>query len=187
MKTFAAIAVFVLAAGLPSPDAYAQAKASAPAAPQPAPQPAQRPAAEWEARTGDAWVDRQLADINQYAARYRGAFLDELVRYHAAPRELVTELVMKRGWAPGDVYYACAVAQLVGKPCRAAVEAWQQGQADGWRAVAKQFGLGAQQPDASARMRQNIRDSFVRWGRPLAKPEAGKTAAKDKAAKDKRR
>lgn len=142
---------------------------------------AQTPAVDWDPRSGDAWVDRQLGDMNQYAARYRGAFIDELVRYRAAPRDLVTELVMKRGWVPGDVYYACAVAQLVGKPCRAVVEVWQQGHADGWRAVAKQVGLGSQ-PNAAGRMRQNITGSFERWGRPLAKPAEKAATKKNKGS-----
>jgi hypothetical protein len=168
MKTVAA-AVFLVCLAILTPTTHAQT-----------------PATDWDPRSGDAWVDRQLGDMNQYAARYRGAFIDELVRYRAAPRDLVTELVMKRGWAPGDVYYACAVAQLVGKPCRAVVEVWQQGHADGWRVVAKQVGLGSQ-PNAAGRMRQNITDSFERWGRPLAKPSEKATAKKNTAKKNKGR
>src|SRR3546814_609367 len=53
----------------------------------------------WNPRSGDAWVDTQLADITAYGSRYRGAFVDELVRYHAAPRDLVNELVSARHWA----------------------------------------------------------------------------------------
>lgn len=167
MKTVAAALLVVMFVLMPA------ARAQTPVANPPAP--------EWEPHSGDAWVDRQLGDMNQYAARYRGAFIDELVRYRAAPRDLVTELVMKRGMAPGDVYYACAVAQLVGKPCRAVVEVWQQGHADGWRAVARQVGLGSQ-PNAAGRMRQSITDSFERWGRPLAKPVEKAPAKKKKGS-----
>ncbi|MBP7159601.1 MAG: hypothetical protein KBA36_12420, partial [Thermomonas sp.] len=42
----------------------------------------------WNPRSGDVWVDAQLADMNQYGARYRDPFIDEMVRYHAAPRDL---------------------------------------------------------------------------------------------------
>jgi hypothetical protein len=126
---------------------------------------------EWNPRSGDAWIDRQLADINTYGSRYRGAFIDEVVRYHAAPRDLVTELVGTRNWSPGDVYYACAVAQMVGRPCRALVDAWGQSHGEGWKAVAGQAGIAGHR-DAIARLKQDITASYARWGRPLAEPEA---------------
>jgi len=131
---------------------------------------AQDHAFAWNPRSGDAWIDRQLTDINVYGGRYRGAFIDEIVRYHAAPRELVSELVMQRNWAPGDVYYACAVAQVVGRPCRAVVDAWSTAHADGWETVARQAGI-ANRPDAVARLKQDITASYARWGRPIAKME----------------
>jgi len=133
---------------------------------------AQAGAFAWNPRSGDAWIDAQLADINVYGGRYRGAFIDELVRYRAAPRELVTELVDERNWAPGDVYYACALAQVLGRPCRSLVQAWGQFHDEGWAAVAKKAGI-ATRPDAMARLKQAITNSYERWGRPLAEmPEA---------------
>ena len=134
----------------------------------------------WNPRSGDAWIDRQLADINAYGSRYRGAFVDEIVRYHAAPRDLVEELVTKRNWAPGDVYYACAVAQVIGRPCRAIVDAWGQSHAEGWEQVATQAGI-AKRPDAMARLKQDITESYVRWGRPLAKVEKAEASKKASA------
>src|SRR5690606_24881755 len=122
---------------------------------------------EWNPRSGDAWIDAQLADINAYGSRYRGAFVDELVRYHAAPRDLVNELVDERNWAPGDVYYACTLAQVVGRPCRSLVEVWGQFHDEGWEAVAGKAGI-ADRPDAVPRLKQAITDSYERWGRPSA-------------------
>ncbi|HVI58853.1 MAG TPA: hypothetical protein VM619_08245 [Luteimonas sp.] len=139
---------------------------------------AQDHAYAWNPRSGDAWIDAQLADINAYGARYRGAFVDELARYHAAPRALVEELVDQRNWAPGDVYYACALAQVVGRPCRAVADAWGQSHDQGWAAVAGQLGV-AERPDAVQRLRQDIIDSYARWGRPLAKVEKPAAAAKE--------
>jgi|SRR5690606_11800885 len=130
----------------------------------------------WSPRSGDAWIDTQLADINAYGGRYRGAFVDELVRYHAAPRKLVDELVDERNWAPGDVYYACALAQVVGRPCRALVEAWERSHDEGWAAVAAQAGI-ERRPEASARLKQLVTDSYARWGRPLADVAEGDEAA----------
>jgi len=133
---------------------------------------AQAGAFAWNPRSGDAWVDAQLADINAYGGRYRGAFIDELVRYRAAPRDLVTELVDERNWAPGDIYYACALAQVLGRPCRSLVEAWGQFHGEGWAAIAAKAGI-ATRPDATARLEQAITGSYELWGRPLAEvPEA---------------
>lgn len=134
----------------------------------------------WNPRSGDAWIDRQLADINAYGSRYRGAFIDEVVRYHAAPRDLVDELVTKRNWAPGDVYYACAVAQVIGRPCRAIVDAWGQSHAEGWEEVARQAGI-EKRPEAMARLKQDIIASYGRWGRPLAKAEKEGTSKEPSA------
>jgi hypothetical protein len=128
---------------------------------------AQEHAFDWNPRSGDAWIDSQLSDINTYGARYRGAFVDEVVRYHAAPRALVTALIDQRNWAPGDVYYACALAQVLGRPCRALVEAWGQSHDDGWAAVAAQAGIAAR-PDAMQRLKQDLTESYARWGRPAA-------------------
>ena len=44
----------------------------------------------WNPRSGDVWVDTYLNDINDYGYRYREPFIDEMVRYHGAPRDLVT-------------------------------------------------------------------------------------------------
>ncbi len=147
-------AVLLLSAGLLPGIAFAQDHAFA-----------------WNPRSGDAWIDAQLADINAYGSRYRGAFVDELARYHAAPRALVTELVDQRNWAPGDVYYACALAQVLGRPCRTLVEAWGQSHEQGWAAVAAQAGI-ASRPDAIQRLKQDIAASYARWGRPAAEVPA---------------
>jgi hypothetical protein len=119
----------------------------------------------WDPRTGDDWTDRQLADVNAYAGRYREAFTDELVRYFGAPRALVTELLVERRWAPGDVYYACAIARVVGRPCRALTEAWARRHAEGWEAVRVDAGLDdAAEAD---RLRQAFIESYARWDRPI--------------------
>ena len=148
---------------------------------------AQEHAFDWNPRSGDAWIDAQLADINRYGDRYRGAFIDELVRYHAAPRALATELVDQRNWAPGDVYYACALAQVLGRPCRALVEAWGRSHDQGWAAVAAQAGV-AGRPDALQRLKQDITASYARWGRPAAevpKPAQDKSPGVEDKAKQK--
>ena len=124
----------------------------------------------WNPRTGDMWIDSQLSDINRYGTRYRDPFIDEIVRYHGAPRYLVSDLLLRRRWAPGDVYFACALAQVAGRPCRAVVTLRDRAPAAGWAALAAQLGVGAD-GDAYRRLRGAIGDSYQRWARPLPDAE----------------
>lgn len=116
--------------------------------------------------TGDDWIDAQLADVNRYAERYRAAFVDELVRYQAAPRPLV-EQALDADVAAGDAYYACALAQAFGRPCREVLDAWRANPGDGWDGVARKL-----EPDragaARDRVKRGIVDSYDRWARPLS-------------------
>lgn len=136
----------------------------APAAEQAPEQPPEQ-AKPWAPRTGDAVVDARLADINVYAERFSESFLDELVRYFDAPRPLL-EALLGQGAAAGDLYYACALARVTGRPCRGVIEAWQAGDDEGWEAVARR--LGVEPGDERARrLRAGIAESYQRWGRSL--------------------
>jgi len=117
-------------------------------------------------RSGDAWVDATLADIDRYAARYPEAFADELVRYDSAPRALVEALLADPQWTPGDLYFACALGQVAGQPCRAVAQRRQQERASGWGAIARSFGVA---PDSTAfhRLKRGIVLAYARWARPL--------------------
>lgn len=117
-------------------------------------------------RTGDAVLDARLVDINRYGDRYREAFVDELVRYHAAPRALVGALLEDERWAPGDLYFACALAQAAGRPCRHVIQRWRTGHAAGWGATAASLGI-AQDDAAFRRVADGVAASYARWGRPL--------------------
>ena len=97
---------------------------------------AQQQASGWHPRSGDPWVDAWLGDMNRYGQRHRQPFVDELVRYHGAPRALVLEL-FDRQWAPGDIYLACSIAQLAGRACRAVAEEREADPGQGWDAVAR--------------------------------------------------
>ena len=123
-------------------------------------------ASGWNPRTGDAIVDATLGDINQYAARYPDAFVDEIVRYQTAPRALVDALMHNPQWTPGDIYYACALAQTAGQPCRAVAEQWQHDHGQGWGAITR--GVGVQPGSAQfERLKHGFIFSYVHWGRPL--------------------
>jgi len=122
----------------------------------------------YEPRTGDAWIDRHLADINVYAARYPQSFIDEVARYHAVPRAYVESLLQQPGWQAGDVLMACALAQQLALPCRRIVREWSRDHAQGWAEVAARL---QSKPDASdyRALREDIRQSYSRWARPLPK------------------
>ena len=147
---------------------------------------AQDLASSWNPRTGDAWIDAQLGDINHYGARYREAFVDEMTRYYGAPRELVSDLLRNRHWAPGDVYYACAIAQIIGRPCRYVVDEWDRDHGQGWGVVAQRMGI---QPGSTEyhRLKRGFVSTYDRWNRPVvlddelrrAYPKRGKGAPND--------
>ena len=120
----------------------------------------------WNPRTGDVWVDNTLSDINQYGYRYREPFIDEMTRYYGAPRDLVSELLINRRWAPGDVYYACALAQIVGRPCRYVVEQWDQNHGQGWGVLAQRLGIKPGSPEFH-RLKKGFVPSYDRWARPI--------------------
>lgn len=119
----------------------------------------------WNPRSGDTWVDVWLGDMNRYGSRYRDPFVDELVRYRAAPRDLVVELLARR-WAPGDIYFACALAQRIGRPCRYVVEIWERDHGQGWGNVARRLGI---KPGSAEfhQLKRGMVPSYDRWGRPI--------------------
>lgn len=130
-----------------------------------APLHAQEFAWTFDPRSGDAWVDAQLADVNAYGTRWPAPFADELVRYQGAPRDLVDALLRQR-WAPGDIYFACALAQASGRPCRAVAEEWSQHHDEGWGALAQRLGIAPGSP-AFHQLKRGFVPSYDRWGRPI--------------------
>ena len=143
----------------------------------------------WNPRSGDVWVDTQLADMNRYGMQYRDPFIDEMVRYHGAPRDLVTDLLVNQRWAPGDVYYACTIAQIIGRPCRYVVDDWAVNHGQGWGAVAKRMGI---KPGSAEfhRLKNGFVPTYDRWSRPItldddlrrAYPDHGKAKGKPAAS-----
>lgn len=133
--------------------AYAQA---------PAPATVPVPAAH---ATGDAWIDRQLADIDAYARRYPDSFIDELARHLDVSRDYAQAVLKAPGWRAGDLYFACAWAQAQALACRELVRDYSAARADGWEKVLAARG----EPDnASYRaVRHAIVASFDRWDRPI--------------------
>lgn len=127
---------------------------------------AQSPEDGYQPRSGDAWIDRHLADMNAYAARYPHSFADEMARYYSVPRDYVEAMLQQPAWRPGDIFMACALAQAAAQPCRAVVREWSRDHADGWAGVARRLQAGP----GSAQYRelhQDIQQSYTRWARPV--------------------
>ena len=100
-------------------------------------------------------------------ARHREAFIDELVRYHGAPRALAAELLAREdAWSAGDLYFACALGQVSGRPCRTVVTLRERAPAQPWSEIAGQVGA-APGTAPFQRLRTEIAASYRRWARPL--------------------
>lgn len=140
----------------------------------------------YAAGTGDAWVDRQLADINAYAARYPDAFVDELSRYAAAHPQYVTALLQEHGWSAGDIYFACVWGHVSGGGCREWVRARTRLPQASWKEIVE-----SRQPAPDnlhwRALRHAIVASFDHWDRPitldaLLRRQLGDRAQRDAAA-----
>lgn len=122
----------------------------------------------YEPSSGDAWIDRHLIDMNDYAARYPQSFVDEVSRYYSVPREYVEALLQQPAWKPGDVFMACALGQILAQPCRKVVREWSRDHAEGWEGVSARL-QPTPAPPIHRELRKDIRESYARWARPLAK------------------
>ncbi len=120
--------------------------------------------------TGNADIDRHLADINEYAARYPAAFADEMTRYYAVPRAYVEAMQQQPDWTAGDIFMACALAQIVGQPCRAVVREWSRDHEGGWKAVAGRLQAEPGSPQYR-RLRSALEATYRRWDRPAPEGE----------------
>ena len=130
------------------------------------PQAASAPSPIYTPDTGDAWIDARLRDLGAYAPRYPDAFVDEIARYLDVPRAYVVALGQQPNWAPGDIYYACALAKALAQPCRAVVRARAQDASDGWQGVAQRL-AGKGKPLPHRAVRTLLRTSYAHWARPL--------------------
>jgi hypothetical protein len=92
-------------------------------------------------RTGDAWMDVQLKDMNVYTRGNTDGFINDVSITFGAPRSLIHEYVVDRRWAPGDVYYACALAYQMHRPCLDTLRDYDKNNGHGWGVIAKRMGI----------------------------------------------
>lgn len=128
--------------------------------------PAHAQTVGYNIRTGDVWVDTRLGEINDYGRRYRDPFVSEMTGYYGAPRSLVLDLLDRRGWAPGDVYFACAIARYLGIPCLDVVQRYERNPGQGWGNLAKQMGIKPGSPAFHA-LKNGAVGTYDRWGYPI--------------------
>ena len=69
---------------------------------------------------------------------------------YRVPRDYVRELYVDRSWAPGDISYACALAQVLNRPCREIVSEYDRNPGQGWGALAKRMGIKPGSPQFHA-------------------------------------
>lgn len=120
----------------------------------------------YNVRTGDVWVDSRLGEINDYGTRYRDPFVSELSSNYGAPRSLITELLTVRRWAPADVYYACAIAHALNRPCADIVREYDRNPGQGWGVMAQRMGI---KPGSKAfhELKRGTAATYNRWGYPV--------------------
>lgn len=118
-------------------------------------------------RTGDVWVDSRLGEINDYGTRYRDPFINEMSNNYGAPRSFITDLLTQRRWAPADVYYACAIARALDRPCVDIVREYDRNPGQGWGAMAQRLGI---KPGSAAfhNLKRGTVATYDRWGHPVA-------------------
>ncbi|MBW8366551.1 MAG: hypothetical protein K0M70_01645 [Arenimonas sp.] len=102
---------------------------------------AQTVSLNYSPRTGDVWLDTRLGEINTYGRGDPNYFYDDMYSSYGVPRDYVRELYTDRRWAPGDIYYACALAQLLDRPCREIVGEYDRNPGQGWGALAQRLGI----------------------------------------------
>lgn len=101
-------------------------------------------------RTGDITIDNELGYMNGYGRQNQNYFVDDVVNSFGAPRYLVNDLLNTRRWEPGDVYYACAMAYQMRRPCGDVVNMYEQDRGQGWGVVAKRLGIKPGSPQFHA-------------------------------------
>lgn len=92
-------------------------------------------------RTGDAWFDARLGDINVAATGNLDGFIDEVVVSTRAPRTWVETLVVERRYPPADVYLLADCAYRSGTSLDDALRIYEQHHGEGWGAMAKRMGI----------------------------------------------
>jgi len=99
---------------------------------------------------GECWIELAIKEMNVYTRGNTDAFINDVVISFGAPRPLVSEYVLERRWAPGDVYYACALAQQAHVPCINTLREYDKNNGQGWGVIARRMGIKPGSPEFQA-------------------------------------
>ncbi len=134
-------------------------------------------------RTGDAWFDARLGDINVAASGNLDGFIDDVVVSTRAPRVWVETLVVERHYPPADVYMLAQSAYRGGVPFDDALKVYEQHRSEGWGAMAKRLGIKPGSAEFHA-MKQgssrHLRAAPAFKGKPV-RTDSGNSQSKGKA------
>lgn len=78
---------------------------------------------------------------------------------------MVEDLLARRGWSPGDVYYACSIARSLGRPCLDIANEYDR-DGRGWGVTAQRLGIKPGSPAFHALKRGTVA-TYDRWGYPI--------------------
>lgn len=129
-------------------------------------------------RTGDAWFDARLGDINVMASGNLDGFIDEVVVSTRAPRHWVETLVVERRYAPADVYMLAECAYRSGTSYDEALRIYERHHGEGWGAMAKRMGIKPGSPDFHALKQGSGRVAAIGADRGGAAPGKAAPAGK---------
>lgn len=131
-------------------------------------------------RTGDAWFDARLGDINVMASGNLDGFIDEVVVSTRAPRPWVETLVVERRYAPADVYMLAECAYRSGTSYDEALRIYERHHGEGWGAMAKRMGIKPGSADFHALKQGSGRVAAIGAGGASAAPGKSQGKAKGK-------
>ena len=123
---------------------------------------------DFEPRTGDAYFDACLGDINAWGSVDLELYVDEVVISTGAPRRYVEEYVIERRYPPADVWMIAEMSRVSGQSFSSVATTYSANRTEGWGAMAKRLGIkpGSAEFHAMKGRTGKQRDSWKAKGRP---------------------
>ncbi|HYE85355.1 MAG TPA: hypothetical protein VEA16_03295 [Vicinamibacterales bacterium] len=95
----------------------------------------------FDPRTGDAWLDVRLREIDVYARGNLDGYIDEVVISTAAPRPYIETLIYEYHYPPADVWMIAEIAQVTSVPIADVASSYRTHRGRGWGEIAKALGV----------------------------------------------
>lgn len=117
-------------------------------------------------RTGDAFLDARLGDINVGVGGNLDGYIDDVVVHYGAPRVVIQELVVERHYPPADVTLIAGYAQALHVPVTQVADTYARHRGQGWGAIARELGVKPGSAEFHAMKRSLSGDPYVANGPP---------------------